>query len=134
MKILVSGLINLESSTNVHSFPVEYQPITYAFNEVNYSISGVAYNVLLALRSLGDEAIPLSIVGEDPIGDMVISDLVWKNISPKYIQRDMDNTPTSTVLFDDEGNRRIYCDLKDIQDNFEKGIMRCQLHLLSPSL
>lgn len=116
MKILVSGLINLEMSTNVHSFPVEYEPITYAFNEVNTSISGVGYNVLLALTLLSDQAFPLSIIGEDSIGDMITSDLVWKGISTKFIQHDLEKTPTSSVLYDDEGNRRIFCDLKDIQE------------------
>lgn len=116
MKILVSGLINLETSTNVHSFPIEYEPITYAFNEVETSISGVGYNVLMALLTLGDKAIPMAVIGEDIIGDLIISDLAWKEVTTRYIQQDLQKTPISTVLFDDEGNRRIYCDLKDIQD------------------
>ena len=116
MKILVSGLINLETSTNVHTFPIEYEPITYAFNEVKTSISGVGYNVLIALNTLGDKAIPLALVGEDTIGDLIISDLAWKEITTRYIQQELDKTPVSTVLYDDNGDRRIFCDLKDIQE------------------
>jgi len=116
MKVLVSGLINLENSTNVHSFPIEYQPITYAFNEVEFHISGVVYNVLMALRSLGTDATPLTLLGEDEIGDMIVSSLVWKDINTSYCYRELEHTCTSTVLFDDNGARRIYCDLKDLQE------------------
>lgn len=117
MKILVSGLINLENNTNIHSFPIDYEPITYAFNDVNFNVSGVAYNVLIALLTLGDNCIPLTLLGEDNIGDMIISNLVWKDISTKYCFNELQSTPVSTVLFDDDGNRRIYCDLKDIQEH-----------------
>ena len=107
MKILVSGLINIENNTKVHKFPLEYQPISYAFNEVNFCISGTGYNILMALGELGDEVVPLTLLGEDAFGDIIISDLVWKEIKTRYIQRDLANTPTSTVLFDDDGRREI---------------------------
>lgn len=116
MKILVSGLMNLENSTNVHSFPIEYAPITYAYNEVDFHVSGVAYNVLVALCSLGDKAIPMTLLGEDRIADFIVTNLVWMEIPTKYCYQTMEHTCTSTVLYDDNGDRRIFCDLKDIQE------------------
>ena len=37
-------------------------------------------------------------------------------ISENYILSKLTETPTSLILFDDEGKRKIYCDLKDIQE------------------
>ena len=54
-KVLVSGLINIESSIDVYHFPIDYSPIEYAFNGLNSCVSGVGYNVSLALKKLGDE-------------------------------------------------------------------------------
>ena len=51
-KVLVSGLINIESSIDVHHFPIDYSPIEYAFNGLNSCVSGVGYNVSLALKNL----------------------------------------------------------------------------------
>ena len=52
MKVLVSGLINIESNVFVNNFPVEYSPIEYAFNQVSFDFSGVAYNIIKALSAL----------------------------------------------------------------------------------
>ena len=47
-KILISGLVNTETSVRVRQFPVEYYPIDYAFFGVNTAVSGVACNIALA--------------------------------------------------------------------------------------
>ena len=52
-KILVSGLINTETTVRVRQFPVAYYPIDYPFFGVNTAVSGVAYNIALALKTLG---------------------------------------------------------------------------------
>ena len=54
-KILVSGLVNTETTVKVGAFPIEYAPIEYSFFGVNTSVSGVAYNIVKALKTLGDE-------------------------------------------------------------------------------
>jgi len=116
MKILVSGLINQETNVKVHNFPVNYEPVVYAFNEVNTSISGVAYNIINALSYLGDEVVPVSIIGNDHIGKLIKDEIKALDMSTTYIKKDLDNTCSSVILYDDNGKRKIYCDLKNIQD------------------
>ena len=41
-KILVSGLINTETTVKIKEFPIEYFPIDYPFFGVNTRVSGVA--------------------------------------------------------------------------------------------
>ena len=53
-KILVSGLINTETTVKIKEFPIEYFPIDYPFFGVNTRVSGVAYNIAKALSTLGD--------------------------------------------------------------------------------
>ncbi len=48
--ILVSGLINTETTVRVRQFPVNYYPIDYPFFGVNTAVSGVAYNISKARR------------------------------------------------------------------------------------
>jgi ribokinase len=44
--ILVSGLINIETTLKVDSFPIEYSPVRYPFFGVNSAVSGVGYNAV----------------------------------------------------------------------------------------
>ncbi len=67
-KILVAGLINLETSVKIESFPITYFPVTYPFFGINSTISGVGYNISKALSILGDNVDLLSIIGNDFIG------------------------------------------------------------------
>ena len=55
MKILVSGLLNTETTTAIRSFPIQYYPIDYPFFGINTAVSGVAFNIAKALRTLGNE-------------------------------------------------------------------------------
>lgn len=48
MKILVSGLLNTETTTAVRGFPINYYPIDYPFFGVNTAVSGVAINLAKA--------------------------------------------------------------------------------------
>jgi len=43
--ILVSGLINIETTLRVDGFPIAYNPVNYPFFGVNSSVSGVGYNI-----------------------------------------------------------------------------------------
>ncbi|MBO4286345.1 MAG: carbohydrate kinase family protein [Bacilli bacterium] len=115
-KILVSGLVNIETSLKVDSFPINYCPIEYPFFGVDTCVSGVGYNVSKAIKTLGGEVDLLSLVGDDLSGEMIKKTLEKDGINysfPRYIKQ----TPTSVVLVDKDGKRKIYCDLKDIQDS-----------------
>jgi len=63
--ILVSGLINVETTLQVDGFPIPYFPARYPFHGVHATISGVGYNIAKALTVLGDEVRFLSIIGHD---------------------------------------------------------------------
>ena len=65
MHILVSGLVNTETTTAVRGFPIHYYPIDYAFFGVNTAVSGVAFNLTKALVTLADTVRLVSMTGND---------------------------------------------------------------------
>ena len=73
--ILVSGLINIETTASVNSFPIEYQAIDYNFFGVNSMPSGVGLNLASALTTLGDKVSLLSICGNDALGSVIKQEL-----------------------------------------------------------
>lgn len=115
-KILVSGLINTETTVKIKSFPIEYFPIDYPFFGVNTRVSGVAYNLVKALKSLGDDVSLVTMTGDDFSAEYIKSEVEKAGVDTKHINNMLKSTPNSVVLYDDEGKRQIYCDLKDVQD------------------
>ena len=114
--ILVSGLINTETTVRVERFPIEYFPVCYPFFGVNTAVSGVACNISRALATLGDRVELLSLTGSDFQAEYIRSQLNDWGISTERILPCLRQTPSSAVLYDGEGKRQIYCDLKDIQE------------------
>lgn len=115
-KILVSGLINIETTCPIKGFPLDYFPIDYPFNQVKSVISGVGYNLVNNLRKLGDNICFCSMVGKDLHGKLIIDELTEKELSTAHIQPILAATPQSVVLSAPDGRREIYCDLKDYQE------------------
>lgn len=116
MKILVSGLINIETTLKVNGFPINYYPIDYPFFGIKSEVAGVAYNLSRAFQALGDEIKLLSYIGDDEEGQRILRKLKEDNIDYQYILSELKETPTSIILYDRQGKRQIYCDLKDIQE------------------
>lgn len=115
-KIIVSGLLNIETTVRVKGFPINYYPIDFPFFGVNSNISGVGCNIAKAMTTLGDEVELVSYLGKDDEAQRVLNDLNNYGIRTDSISRCLKNTPASVILFDPEGRRQIYCDLKDIQE------------------
>lgn len=113
---LVSGLLNIETSVKVRKFPIDYYPIDFPFFGVQSCVSGVAYNIAKALKTLGNEISLSSFLGNDFEGEHILNELRKLNISADQIQKTLSQTPASAVLYDPDGRRQIYSDLKDIQD------------------
>lgn len=112
-KILVCGLANVETSCAVREFPIAYSPIDYNFFGVTSSASGVGLNVALALTTLGDHISFLSFAADDPAGTLVrqaFNAVQDSRFAP------CKETPQSVVLYDSDGKRRVYTDLKDLQE------------------
>lgn len=115
-RILVSGLVNVETTVQVRQFPVPYYPIDYPFFGVRSAVSGVGFNIAKALATLGDEVTLTSLTGSDFAGSYIRKELEGAGVSAAHVRSVLRETPASAVLYDGEGRRQIYCDLKDIQD------------------
>lgn len=114
-KILVCGLVNVETTVKIDKFPMEYCPIDYNFFGVNSNPSGVGLNLSLSFNTLSDEVKLLSMVGDDSAGTVVKDVLIKNGVSTSYLMN-TSHTAQSVVLYDNDGRRRIFCDLKDFQD------------------
>jgi ribokinase len=115
-KILVSGLLNLETTAKTRGFPIQYYPVDYPFFGVSSTLSGVAFNVAKALTGLGDSISLASLIGKDLTADFFLSEIKKLGISADLVLQKLRETPASVILYDDSGRRQIYCDLKDIQE------------------
>ncbi len=135
-KILVSGLINIETTLRVDSFPLTYEPVRYPFYGINSTVSGVGYNVAKALTTLGDDVDFLSIIGSDFAGDSIRRTLAHDNISDNFIISSMPTSAQSVIIYEHTGQRQIHTDLKDIQerqfptDQFEQALKHCSTAVL----
>lgn len=116
MKIIVAGLINIETTLKVNAFPIDYAPVHYPFFGVGSTVSGVGLNVSKALTVLGAEAPLLSIVGRDRFGKLSIDELAGCGVDVHDVLPLIDETPQSVILYDADGKRQINVDLKDIQE------------------
>ena len=114
MKIFVSGLLNIETTVAVRGFPIDYYPIDYPFFGIRSAVSGVGYNVAKALATLGDDVNLVSFLGDDAEAQRILAQLARDGIGTDGIRRGLNATPVSAVLFDPQGRRQIYCDLKDM--------------------
>lgn len=126
-KISVCGLVNMETSASVDSFPLEYRPIDYRFFGVSSNPGGVGYNLALAFGTLSDEVKLFSFCGDDASGRLIKAELQGHGIDTSNILAENKSTAQSVVLYDKEGRRSIICDLTDNQalhypeDKFRKG-------------
>lgn len=123
-KILVCGLTNVETTVKISGFPLEYCPIDYNFFGVNSYPAGVGLNLSLAFSSLCDEVKLLSMVGNDSAGILVKDALMKNGVSLEHLE-DCEYTAQSVVMYDEDGRRRIFCDLKDMQEkSYDEDVFR----------
>lgn len=116
-KILISGLINTETTVKVKGFPIQYFPIDYPFFGVNTKVSGVAYNLAKALNTLGDDISLISMIGNDFAAEYILKEMNEIKVDTQLVNKKLKETPSSVVLFAPDGRRQIYCDLKDVQES-----------------
>lgn len=116
-KIVVCGLVNMETTAPIDAFPLEYRPIDYKFFSVSSAPAGVGLNVSLALKKLGDEVSLCSLCGNDTASKVIKSYLEENGICTDYILSKNKATAQSVVLYDSQGKRYVICDLTDNQDN-----------------
>lgn len=132
--IIVAGLINVETTIKIDGFPIDYQPVRFAFGGVNSRVSGVGYNISKALTTLGYEVDFLSLIGDDLQGKLIRQELASIGVDDEHVLSRLDATPQSAILYDNDGKRMINSDLKTIQetaypleyldlDNFELAVL-----------
>ncbi len=114
-KILVCGLTNVETTVKIDEFPINYCPIDYNFFGIDSYPAGVGLNLAFAFSSLSDEVVLLSMVGDDSAGKVIRDALKSNNVKTDYLLN-TSHSAQSVVLYDKDGSRRIFCDLKDFQD------------------
>ena len=135
-RIFVSGLINIETTVRVESFPIAHESCRFPFHGVNTTVSGVGYNIAKALTTLGDDVRFCSLIGRDFAGDLVLKSLERDAIPTGYVLPRLSQTAHSAILYDREGRRMINCDLKDIQEQsypasqFDQALRGCDLAVL----
>lgn len=115
-RILVSGLVDVETTVKVDEFPIDYFPVRYPFFGVASAVSGVGYNVARALKALGDAPLLLSLIGPDLAGRQVRDALSRDGLDFFWLRDGAKETPQSVILYDGEGRRQIHVDLKDVQE------------------
>jgi len=132
--ILVSGLINIETTLRIAEFPLSYNPVNYPFNGIQTSVSGVGYNLSKALTRLGNRVEFLSLIGRDEFAaDVVRKTLAMDGISDRYVLSLVDQTAQSVILYTANGQRQIHVDLKDIQETsypieqFRSAVQNCDI-------
>jgi ribokinase len=136
MHMLVSGLINIETTLRVDGFPLAYEPVRYPFFGINSTVSGVGYNIAKALTFLGEPVTFLSLIGQDAAGWLVRDALAADGINDAYVRADMPATAQSLIIYDPNGRRQIHTDLKDIQERvfpqalFDKALSGAALAVL----
>lgn len=134
--ILISGLVNIETTVRVDGFPIPYFPVRYPFFGVRSTVSGVGVNISSALTTLGNDVRLLSITGDDAAGRLAREALRGRGMDDRTVLAQAAETAQSAILYDGEGRRQIHVDLKDIQEQvypvelFEEAAAGCRLAVL----
>jgi ribokinase len=113
--ILVCGLTNIETTIKIKNFPIEYSPVDYNFFGLDSTVSGVGYNIVKALKILGNNPYFFSIIGNDIYKNIIFNDLEKEAIDTKYVLPLLEQTVQSIILYDNN-KRKIILDLKNIQE------------------
>lgn len=135
-RFLISGLINVETSLQVEQFPLVYEPVRYPFFGVSSTVSGVGYNIAMALHQLGEPANLLSIIGDDLLGQLIQHQLAQVAFPARYLVASMPQTAQSVILYDSLGQRQIHTDLKNVQEQlyptalFAEALTACDIAVL----
>ncbi|MBR1479070.1 MAG: carbohydrate kinase family protein [Lachnospiraceae bacterium] len=115
-KFVVAGITQIETIVKVGSIPISFEPLTSVRDSIFTAPGGDAYNETLALQWLGNQVNFLSIVGRDQ--DMSIFNPAGSEvtISTDNILKKIDATPTQVILYDEERQKQIFEDIKDLRE------------------
>lgn len=115
-RVLVAGMLNLETSLRIERFPLDYFPVTYPFHGVTTVVSGSGWNVASALAGLGHDVRLLALVGDDEPGRWARRAVRARGVDDRGVRDGLAATCQTVVLVDAHGTRQVHTDLKDAQD------------------
>ncbi len=115
-RVLVVGLVNIETTVRVDGFPIDYYPVAYPFFGVRSAVSGTGWNVTKALATLGHEVRLAAVLGADRAGRWARAEIGAAGVDGAAVIDALAATPASVVLVDPSGRRQVHTDLKDIQE------------------
>jgi ribokinase len=114
-RFFVAGLVNVETTVAIDGFPIDYFPVRYPFHGLHTAVSGVGWNIAVALTTLGNTVDFASLIGGDENGYLARQALAGAGIHDGLVISQLDATSQSVILYDPTGRRQIHVDLKDIQ-------------------
>ncbi|MCR5654794.1 MAG: carbohydrate kinase family protein [Lachnospiraceae bacterium] len=115
-KYVVAGISQLETIVKVDKIPIEYREITAGNDFIHTEMGGDAYNETLALTWLGDEVKFMSVVGKEENLEFFNPNKRMVTIETDYIEKVLNDTPTSVILYSADRQEQIFEDLKDIRN------------------
>ena len=115
-RVLVVGLVNIETTLRVDGFPIDYFPVTYPFHGVRSAVSGTGWNVAKALATLGHDVRLAALLGADRAGRWAREEILAAGVDDAAVLDTLAATPASVVLVDPSGRRQVHTDLKDVQE------------------
>ena len=114
--ISVFGDLNLDSSVNIHHFPLHVGDTLFTPDGIGDLIGGAAANVACGLAALGHQVRFGAAIGGDRTGDRVLEQLSALGVPTSFVRRDWPSTARSVVLIDPRGNRLCINDPKRAND------------------
>lgn len=137
-KIMVAGIIQVETIVKVDALPLSDKLFTKISSEINSSIGGAGFNEAVALRWLGDDVDFMSMIGKGNYKDRLSHDFkeIGVELDTQYILPKLEAMPTTVILYD-KGKIQTFEDLKDVRtvvydvDIFENQIKDKDMVLIS---
>lgn len=135
-RFFAAGLINVETTVAIDSFPLDYFPVRYPFYGLHTAVSGVGWNIARAMTVLGNSVDFASLIGRDENGRLAREALAQAGIHEGLVLSELDATAQSVILYDPDGRRQIHVDLKDIQSQTfpvhlaESALRHCDLAVI----
>ncbi|MGI9402647.1 MAG: PfkB family carbohydrate kinase [Rhizobiaceae bacterium] len=105
-RILVTGVAVIDFVFQLEEFPD--RPEKYRTHEAAITGGGCGANAAVAVARLGGEALLASRLGDDPVGDMIVADIVGEGVSCDLVKRFPGcRSSFSSVYLNREGERQI---------------------------
>lgn len=113
---IVAGITQMETIIKVDSFPIKYVPFTEAHDTIYMAAGGDAFNVSLALKSLGNEIKFMTVVGKDQNMNAFNPPDRRITLPTEHVLPVLKETPAEIFFYDNKRKQQVFEDLKDIRN------------------